>query len=129
MEDRLIQQLKKGVLEMLVLELICKKPTYGYELMTELKKHSSDLFTLREGTLYPILYRLEDDGMITASWSHGAGRTTPKKYILLQKKGSKSVIGDPAFGIHFIKRSTDSMRRSNKWKRKRKNICVLSAAD
>ena len=89
MEDRLIQQLKKGVLEMLVLELICKKPTYGYELMTELKEHSSDLFTLREGTLYPILYRLEDDGMITASWSHGAGRTTPKKIYIATEKGQQ----------------------------------------
>ena len=34
MDDRLLQQLKKGVLEMLVLEIICQEPTYGYELMT-----------------------------------------------------------------------------------------------
>ena len=87
MEDRLIQQLKKGVLEMLVLELICKKPTYGYELMTELKEHSSDLFTLKEGTLYPILYRLEDDGMICATWSQGIGKTTPKKMYTATEEG------------------------------------------
>lgn len=79
MEDRLMQQLKKGVLEMLVLELICQKPTYGYELMSSLKARSQDLFTLKEGTLYPILYRLEDDGMITSVWSQGEGRTAPKK--------------------------------------------------
>ena len=64
MEDRFLQQLKKGVLEMLVLNTICKKTTYGYELMAELKNQSNDLFTLKEGTLYPILYRLEDEGMI-----------------------------------------------------------------
>ena len=40
MEDRLLQQLKKGVLEMLVLEIICREPTYGYELMTRLKQQS-----------------------------------------------------------------------------------------
>ena len=79
MEDRLLQQLKKGVLEMLVLEIICQKPTYGYELMAQLKGRSYDLFTLKEGTLYPILYRLEDDGMICAKWSQGEGRTAPKK--------------------------------------------------
>jgi len=78
-EDRLLQQLKKGVLEMLVLEIICQEPTYGYELMTKLRVRSSELFTLKEGTLYPILYRLEDDGLIQSSWSHGEGKTTPKK--------------------------------------------------
>jgi len=79
MEDRFSQQLKKGVLEMLVLKLICAQPTYGYELLSRLKEGSEGLFTLKEGTLYPILYRLEDDGMIQARWSQGEGRAAPKK--------------------------------------------------
>lgn len=87
MEDRLLQQLKKGVLEMLVLEIICQKPTYGYELMAQLKERSADLFTLKEGTLYPILYRLEDDGMINAAWSQGEGKTAPKKMYTATEKG------------------------------------------
>ena len=89
MEDRILQQLKKGVLEMLVLELICQKPTYGYELMADLKARSENLLTLKEGTLYPILYRLEDDGMITASWSQGAGKTAPKKMYAATEKGQQ----------------------------------------
>ena len=87
MEDRLLQQLKKGVLEMLVLEIICKAPTYGYELMAKLKARSEDLFTLKEGTLYPILYRLEVDGMIAAAWSQGEGKTAPKKIYTATEKG------------------------------------------
>ena len=79
MEDRFAQQLKKGVLEMLVLKLICEKPAYGYELLSELKKSSQGRFCLKEGTPYPILYRLEDDGMIRSQWSTGEGRTAPKK--------------------------------------------------
>lgn len=74
-----MQQLKKGVLEMLVLESVCGGPTYGYELLGRLKEGSGGLLTLKEGTLYPILYRLEDDGFVTASWSAGQGRTAPKK--------------------------------------------------
>jgi hypothetical protein len=66
MDDRFLQQLKKGVLEMLVLDTVCKGSTYGYELLTALKTRSNDLFALKEGTLYPILYRLEDDGLIEA---------------------------------------------------------------
>lgn len=87
MEDRLLQQLKKGVLEMLVLEIICQEKTYGYELMNKLKVRSGDLFTLKEGTLYPILYRLEDDGMILSSWSQGAGKSAPKKMYTATEKG------------------------------------------
>ena len=79
MEDRFAQQLKKGVLEMLVLRLICRQPTYGYELLQRLKGESHGRFSLKEGTLYPILYRLEDDGFIAARWSQGEGRTAPKK--------------------------------------------------
>lgn len=79
MEDRFAQQLKKGVLEMLVLALVCEKPTYGYEVLSELKSRSQGRFLLKEGTLYPILYRLEDDGMIQSQWLAGEGRTAPKK--------------------------------------------------
>lgn len=79
MDDRFLQQLKKGVLELLVLETVCQGSTYGYELLTKLKERSDSLFSLKEGTLYPILYRLEDDGLIQSSWSAGAGRAAPKK--------------------------------------------------
>lgn len=78
-EDRFTQQLKKGVLEMLVLSLVCEEPTYGYELLTRLKERSRGNLVLKEGTLYPILYRLEDDGLILARWSQGQGRVAPKK--------------------------------------------------
>lgn len=79
MEDRFTQQLKKGVLEMLVLDSICKKSSYGYELLTRLKEGSGGSFALKEGTLYPILYRLEDDGLIASCWIPGEGRAAPKK--------------------------------------------------
>jgi PadR family transcriptional regulator PadR len=79
LDERFIQQLKKGVLELLVLDTICQGPTYGYALLTTLKENTNGSFTLKEGTLYPILYRLEDDGLIASSWSAAEGRTAPKK--------------------------------------------------
>lgn len=89
MDDRFSQQLKKGILEMLVLETVCKGSTYGYELLTSLKEKSNELFTLKEGTLYPILYRLEDDGMIQSSWSQGEGRMAPKKMYSATERGQQ----------------------------------------
>ena len=58
MESRFERQLKKGALEMLVLGLVCAGPTYGYELLDSMARRSNGLFALKEGTLYPILYRL-----------------------------------------------------------------------
>lgn len=87
MDDRFEQQLKKGVLEMLVLALICQQPSYGYRLLTQLAHRSQGRFQLKEGTLYPILYRLEDDGMIEASWSQWEGRTAPKKIYTATEAG------------------------------------------
>jgi len=86
-DDRFAQQLKKGVLELLVLKLICREATYGYELLTQLKERSGGMFQLKEGTLYPILYRLEDEGMITASWTGGEGRVAPRKIYTATEKG------------------------------------------
>ena len=82
-----MRQLKKGVLEMLVLEAVCRKDTYGYELLSTLREASGGLFTLKEGTLYPILYRLEDEGMIVSSWSAGEGRVAPKKMYAATELG------------------------------------------
>ena len=87
MEDKFSQQLKKGVLEMLVLKTVCAGPTYGYELLTRLKETSGGRFTLKEGTLYPILYRLEDDGFIASSWQQAEGRAAPKKIYRATEAG------------------------------------------
>ena len=91
MDDRFLQQLKKGVLEMLVLDTVCKGSTYGYELLNGLKARSRDLFALKEGTLYPILYRLEDDELIRSGWVQGEGRTAPKKMYTATEKGRQEL--------------------------------------
>ena len=92
MEDRFAQQLKKGVLEMLVLKLICEKPAYGYELLSELKLSSQGRFFLKEGTLYPILYRLEDDGLVVSEWSIPEDKSVAKKYYRCTPKGEEALV-------------------------------------
>ena len=44
MEERFLQQLKKGVLELLVLQTICRGPTYGYELISQLGSRSGGVY-------------------------------------------------------------------------------------
>lgn len=102
MEDRFEQQLKKGVLEMLVLKLICRQPTYGYDLLIRLKEQSGGRFSLKEGTLYPILYRLEDEKLILSQWSQGQGRTAPKKIYTATEAGRKENARRQAIWTEFV---------------------------
>src|SRR6056297_763147 len=61
--DQGSKQLKKGVLEIIILDLLTEKDRYGYEIIKELAEKSGGYFELKEGTLYPILYRLNGNGL------------------------------------------------------------------
>ncbi len=95
MNDKYIRQMKKGVLDMLVLKLLEKDKKYGYQIISELKEKSDELFILKEGTLYPILYRLEDDALVESSWSCAKGKQTARKYYQITEKG-RQVLGEIA---------------------------------
>lgn len=89
--ERYKQQFKKGILEMLVLKLISQKRTYGYELIVQLKNDSHDMINLKEGTLYPILYRLEDEEFILSAHERVKEGGREKKYYVITEKGYELV--------------------------------------
>ncbi len=92
MNPKYEQQMKKGVLEMLVLRLLSGEEKYGYQLITELREGSSGMFTLKEGTLYPILYRLEDEGLVESRWSEPKGREVSRKYYYITDDGTEALM-------------------------------------
>ena len=53
MEEKFAQQLKKGVLDMVVLKLISRKQTYGYELLQELEQQGEGFFSLKKELFIP----------------------------------------------------------------------------
>lgn len=87
MNDKYERQMKKGVLDMLVLKLLEKEPMYGYQLIQEMAELSGDVFSLKEGTLYPILYRLEDEALVESRWTESQGKQVPRKYYQITDKG------------------------------------------
>ncbi len=89
MNEKYIRQMKKGVLDMLVLKLLAKEQKYGYQLISELKSKSGEMFQLKEGTLYPILYRLEDEGFVKSCWNHPEGKQAARKYYQITEKGKE----------------------------------------
>ncbi len=80
------RELKRGTLEMLLLKLLSERPLYGYELVSTLEKRGGKAFQIKEGTLYPVLYRLEDAGFIHARWET-VERGVPRKYYRLTDAG------------------------------------------
>ena len=83
MNDRYVQQFKKGSLEMILLCLIGRKETYGYEIITELNNSASVLGYAKEGTIYPILYRLQEAKLIRCRLAPSAANGGLKKYYSL----------------------------------------------
>lgn len=77
-------QLIKGVLEGCVLAIIRQKPIYGYELMQLLKQHG--FTTLAGGTLYPLLQKLEVQGLISGKMQ-ASPEGPDRKYFYLTVEG------------------------------------------
>lgn len=85
MELKLEQQFKKGALEMVLLSLISRRRSYGYELILQLQKEGGGLFQeTKEGTLYPILYRLEDEKLIESELASDGGKRIKKYYQITE---------------------------------------------
>lgn len=91
MQQRFAQQLKKGALDMLVLKLLEREEKYGYQLIAELRERSDGLLALKEGTLYPILYRLEDDGLVRCRKGERTAKEPARKYYALTEQGAAAL--------------------------------------
>ncbi|MFI6984895.1 PadR family transcriptional regulator [Embleya sp. NPDC050154] len=68
----------RGVLDLCVLGLLADGESYGYRLTQALE--AAGLGTIRGGTLYPVLLRLERDGLITSRWGVGDAGPARKYY-------------------------------------------------
>ena len=75
-------QFKKGVLELCVLSLLAKCDRYGYDLASNL----SQSIDISDGTIYPILRRLKDEGFVTTYLQEASGGP-PRKYYALTETG------------------------------------------
>lgn len=80
--------LKKATIEMILLQLLSESDKYGYQLTLECKNRSGGKFNILEGSMYPILYRLNNDGYVT-SYEKKAGQRLTRVYYHLQPSGQE----------------------------------------
>jgi PadR family transcriptional regulator, regulatory protein PadR len=83
--DRRITQLRKGILELAVMGVLYRGRHYGYSLVRVLSEHGS---SLKEGTIYPILARLDRDGLVRSEWVE-SDQGPPRKYYSLTPAGRR----------------------------------------
>lgn len=88
MGNKVSRDLARGDAGLLALSLLQEGDLYGYQLIRQLEDRSDNIFHLSEGTLYPVLHALEQEGCLESYWSQpeteGARR---RKYYRLTRKG------------------------------------------
>jgi len=84
----------KGTLPTLILEAIAHEPTHGYRIAQQIKERSQGVLDFKEGTLYPALHKLENEGQVESYESVENGR--PRRYYRITKSGRKTLAADRA---------------------------------
>ena len=75
-------ELLQGTLDLLILKAVSLGPEHGYGILLRIQQVSRDKLQIQQGSLYPALYRLEHQGLITSEWGESENRRKAKFYRL-----------------------------------------------
>jgi transcriptional regulator len=84
----------KGTLPTLILEALQHQPNHGYRIAQSIKERSSGVLDFKEGTLYPALHKLENEGMVESYESTENGRS--RRHYRITKSGRAMLTKDRA---------------------------------
>lgn len=106
--DNAKSQMRKGMLEYCVLLLLSREPSYAADIIVRFK--AAELMVV-EGTLYPLLTRLKNDGLLSYEWREST-QGPPRKYYALTSEGRRFLSGlDQAWGeLQLIVQRLKSMQ-------------------
>jgi Predicted transcriptional regulators len=104
--DNVRSQMRKGVLEYCILSILNKQESYASSIIDELKKAN---MIVVEGTLYPLLIRQKNQGLLTYRWEEST-QGPPRKYYMITDKG-RSQLHDMDSAWNEIVESIDKLRK------------------
>ena len=81
--------LMRGAAEPVVLKLLSERMMYGYEIIRLVNERTNGAFQWKEGTLYPCLHRLEEQGLIRSRWELSGPK--PRRYYSITGKGKAAM--------------------------------------
>ena len=106
------RELRRGSLELIVLHLLSAGEMYGYQIVSTLTERTGGSIEVSDGTLYPVLYRLERAELVSVRWDT-PDRGVPRKYYALTDAGR-----------------TELAQLTNEWTRfARAMACLLYTSD
>lgn len=79
------KELIKGSSDIAILSVLATGPLYGYEIAKQIRERSQSILQLGEGTLYPVLHKLEAAKLLTSYWEQVGGRK--RKYYRITRRG------------------------------------------
>lgn len=95
------QELLQGTIDLLVLKTLSTGSLHGWDVSKRIAVVSKDRLTLKQGSLYPALHRLENRGWIEAEWGiSGAGRSA--KFYRLTSLGRKQLEDEEEYWHNFV---------------------------
>jgi PadR family transcriptional regulator, regulatory protein PadR len=84
----------KGTLPTLILEALVSEPSHGYRIAQRIKERSQGVLDFKEGTLYPALHKLENEGLVESY--EGAEKARPRRYYRITTSGRRTLTKDRA---------------------------------
>jgi PadR family transcriptional regulator PadR len=84
------REFKRGALELAVLHLLRSGEAYGYDIVTQIADRTEGVLEVTNGTLYPVLYRLERAALVKVRWETQE-QGVPRKYYMLTPAGQKEL--------------------------------------
>lgn len=88
-------ELLQGTLDMLILKIVALRPIHGYAIVQRIQQISREALEIRQGSLYPALYRLENRGWLKGEWKTTEGGRDAKFYSLT-KTGQRQLTAETA---------------------------------
>ena len=101
------RELKRGSLELIVLHLLASGEAYGYEIVSKLTAETNGALEVTDGTLYPVLYRLERAGSVTVRWETPE-RGVPRKVLPPDRHGPRRARA-PDARVDHLRQSDDEI--------------------
>ena len=93
-------EILKGHLDMIVLAALAGGPAHGYAIIQEIRRRSGSEFDLPEGTIYPVLHRLEEDKLLTSRWTTAETERRRRVYSLT-RRGRQALVQHRAVWQRF----------------------------
>ena len=74
----------------LILGVLARGQSWGYDIVRQINEEAGGKFTWQEGTVYPVLHKLEKQGLVRSRWQQAAG-DRPRKYYMLTRTGHEAL--------------------------------------